>query len=169
MTYVATFDRIEFIPAHYVLADDDDFIREEDGEFSYVGDADYVIIPEKINEVTITIANGYLFQERRDILGVAFQSPKNITSMEDLFFGSEATSLDLSGFDTSNVTNMSFMFVGSQATSLDLSSFDTSNVNDMDGMFKDSLVTSGYARNETEAAKFNDLIGTAVFVVKPQA
>ena len=61
-----------------------------------------------------------------------------IVSMKDLFRGSKAISIDLSGFDTSNVTDMSGMFYNSQATSLDLSSFDTSNVTDMNGMFYNS-------------------------------
>ena len=66
----------------------------------------------------------------------------NVTDMSDMFYYSQATSLDLSSFDTSNVTDMAFMFIGSQATSLDLSSFDTSNVTDMGYMFMGSQATS---------------------------
>ena len=66
----------------------------------------------------------------------------NVTNMGSMFSGSQATSLDLSSFDTSNVTDMSAMFWGSQATSLDLSSFDTSSVTSMNGMFIDSRATS---------------------------
>ena len=62
----------------------------------------------------------------------------NVTDMQGMFAGSQATTLDLSSFDTSNVINMAFMFAGSQATILDLSSFDTSNVTDMSNMFVDS-------------------------------
>ena len=47
------------------------------------------------------------------------------------------------------------MFYGSQATSLDLSSFDTSSVTNMNGMFAESQVTTGYAKTCEEAAKFN--------------
>ena len=49
-----------------------------------------------------------------------------------MFIESQATSLDLSSFDTSKVTNMGGMFWGSHATSLDLSSFNTSNVTKYD-------------------------------------
>ena len=43
-----------------------------------------------------------------------------------MFHDSKATTLDLSGFDTSNVTTMNNMFYDSQATTLDLTrnSFD---------------------------------------------
>ena len=64
------------------------------------------------------------------------------------------------------ITNMDRMFYNSQATTLDLSSFDTSNVTNMSNMFASSKVTSGYARNQTEADKFNNLIGSTIFTVK---
>ena len=60
---------------------------------------------------------------------------KPIVSMSFMFYESEATTLDLSSFDTSNVTNMSYMFSDSQATTLDVSNFNTSNVTDMSFMF----------------------------------
>ena len=61
---------------------------------------------------------------------------KPIVSMSFMFYESEATTLDLSSFDTSNVTNMSYMFSDSQATTLDVSNFNTSNVTDMSFMFE---------------------------------
>jgi pilin isopeptide linkage protein len=66
----------------------------------------------------------------------------NVTNMYHMFYRSQTTSIDLSSFDTSKVTNMSFMFQQSQATSLDLSNFNTSNVTDMHGMFSGSQATS---------------------------
>ena len=92
---------------------------------------------------------------------------KPIVSMYQMFFGSKATSLDLSSFDTSKVTdmswmfynsaateikglenfdtskatNMGWMFCNSKATSLDLSSFNTSNVTNMYSMFNNSAAT----------------------------
>ena len=79
----------------------------------------------------------------------------NVTDMRDMFYGSSVTSLDLSSFNTSNVTNMSYMFALSNVASLDLSSFDTSNVTDMSDMFSLSAVTTGYARTQADADKFN--------------
>ena len=93
----------------------------------------------------------------------------NVTDMIQMFLDSAATSLDLSSFDTSKVTDMSSMFDCSSATSLDLSSFDTSNVTDMSQMFLDSAATTGYARTQTDADKFNSSSfkpSTLTFVVK---
>ncbi len=67
---------------------------------------------------------------------------KPVVSMNSMFSHSQATSIDLSNFDTSNVTNMKTMFASSQATILDLSSFDTSNVTDMYAMFRNSQATT---------------------------
>ncbi|MBQ6282679.1 MAG: BspA family leucine-rich repeat surface protein [Bacilli bacterium] len=66
---------------------------------------------------------------------------KPISDTRSAFMNSKATSIDLSGFDTSKVNNMSYMFYNSEATSLDLSNFDTSNVTNMAWMFYDSKAT----------------------------
>ena len=67
---------------------------------------------------------------------------KPIISMINMFYGSQAQSIDLSSFDTSNVMDMSSMFSYSQAITLDLSGFDTGNVISMESMFSDSQVTT---------------------------
>ncbi len=67
---------------------------------------------------------------------------KPVVSMSQMFSYSNATSIDVSKFDTSNVTNMYGMFSNSQATKLNVSNFDTHNVTDMGGMFYDSAVTT---------------------------
>lgn len=62
------------------------------------------------------------------------------------------------------------MFSWSKATSLDLSSFDTSKVTYMSSMFSSSKATTGYARTQTDANKFNASSGkpsTLTFIVKP--
>ena len=66
----------------------------------------------------------------------------NVTSMLAMFSSSNATELDLSSFDTSKVTTMRTMFQASKATELDLSNFDTSNVVNMSDMFYGSKVSS---------------------------
>ena len=66
----------------------------------------------------------------------------NVTNMKCMFQECQATSLNLSNFDTSNVTNMRGMFAKCKATSLDLSNFDTSKVTNMEGMFFDCQATS---------------------------
>ena len=47
------------------------------------------------------------------------------------------------------------MFYNSQATSLNLSSFDTSKVTTMSYMFRHSQATTGYARTQADANRFN--------------
>ena len=86
-----------------------------------------------------------------------------------MFDSSKATSLDLSSFDTSNVTDMLQMFYYSKATILDLSSFDTSNVISMGNMFSGSKATTGYARSQEDADRFNassNKPDTLTFIVK---
>ena len=63
---------------------------------------------------------------------------------------------ELNEFNTSKVTNMSEMFAGTDVTMLDLSSFDTSKVTDMGSMFSSSKATTGYARTQADADKFNN-------------
>ena len=79
----------------------------------------------------------------------------NVKYMGYMFAYSATTSLDLSSFDTSNVTNMASMFYQSAAVNLDLSSFDTSKVTDMSWMFLHSKATTGYARSQEDADRFN--------------
>ena len=66
----------------------------------------------------------------------------NVINMSNMFQNSKATTLDVSNFDTSNVTNMRFMFLNSQATTLDVSNFDTSKVTVMNRMFFNSKATT---------------------------
>ena len=128
---------------------------------------------------------GYMFKSclAKEIKGLTNFNTSKATSMEGMFESTQVKSLDLLSFDTSNVTTMYGMFKGSQATeikgltnfktskvtsmgsmfeyskmkSLDLSSFDTSKVvqSRMNSMFKNSVATTGYARTQSDAAKFN--------------
>ena len=61
---------------------------------------------------------------------------KPIISMYTMFLNSKATSIDVTGFDTSHVTNMGVMFNGAtNITELDLSGFVTTNVTNVSAMF----------------------------------
>ncbi len=160
------------IPDYYVLATDDDFdiftienwiYDEEDGYYQdgyidiqqYVGDDDYIIIPEYINDNLVTSAYGMfgvVFEwdneesENRTyysttVKGVATLN-SNITNMINMFYENESTTLELKYLDTSNVTDMDSIFSYNKATTLDLSLWDTSKVTDMGGMFQSSQATS---------------------------
>ena len=146
--------------------------------------------------ITVNVTDmGKMFQSSRaTALDLSTFDTSKVTNMRYMFQGNQATTLDLSTFDTSKVTNMRYMFQGNQATTLDMSTFDTSNVTDMSSMFQSSAAATldlsgfdigkvtdvdymfngaaartGYARNATDAAKFN---GSAyrpyglIFIVK---
>lgn len=125
----------------WVLATDSDFSGDYDGLFRYIGTDKYVIIPHVIKGVNITLYNSMFINT--SVMGV------------------ESTN--------KNVTNTTAMFYGSQATSLDLSSFDASNVTTMNNMFRNSKATIGYARTQADADRFNSSSSkpsTLNFVVK---
>ena len=179
------------------IAEDKDF-KDIDGRWVYKGEPLDVDITDFVNNKNLTSIR-YMFSGvskygatavKRVVLG-----KNSVTDMSYMFYGSKATSLDLSSFDTSSVTDMSYMFRGSLATSLDLSSFDTSSVTNMKAVFYESQATSldlssfdtssvtdmfymfyfsettiGYARTQADADNFNSSRGKPsglVFVVKP--
>ncbi len=80
---------------------------------------------------------------------------KNVVSMSGMFSYSKIESVDLSSFNTSKVTDMSWMFYDTQVASLDLSNFDTSNVTNTGSMFYNAKATTGLARTQVDADKFN--------------
>ena len=89
-------------------------------------------------------------------LDVSSFDTSNVTTMNTMFSQSEATTINgLTSFNTSKVTDMNSMFWYALVTSLDLSSFDTSSVTNMQGMFAGVTATTGYARTQTDADKFN--------------
>ena len=184
-------EKIE-LPEGYVLATDNDFSGTTNGSFRYIGSDLKIVIPNRIKGIAVTRYDN-MFRDS-NVIGVVSYN-KNVTNMAGMFHSSKATILDLSDFDTSSVTNMRDMFNRSQATSLDLSSFDTSSVTDMVGMFyssratlfdlsnfdtsnvtnmsymfENSKATTGYARTQADADKFNASTNKPAglnFIVKP--
>lgn len=175
------------------LAQDADFYGTVDGGFQYIGTEEYIKMPHVIKGVPVT-SYYYMFSGSAVIKGIESDNT-NVTNMSNMFNNSPATSLDLSRFNTSNVTNMQNMFRNcsatkidvssfdtskvtnmdrlfslSKATVLDLSSFDTSNVTSMISMFEDCSATTGYARTQADADRFNNTgwkPSELTFVVKP--
>ena len=87
-----------------------------------------------------------------------FVNSNNLTSTMFMFSGSSdygSTAVKRVVLGENRVTNMFGTFRYSQATSLDLSSFDTSSVTEMGSMFYNSRATTGYARTQADADKFN--------------
>ena len=94
-----------------------------------------------INNKPITSMRYMFCDSQATTIDVSHFDTSNVTNMSGMFQSSKATTLDLSSFNTSNVTNMSSMFFGSQATILDVSNFDTSKVIYMNHMFYNSQAT----------------------------
>ena len=95
-----------------------------------------------INNKPITSMSYMFYKSQATTLDISNFNTSNVTDMSSMFGNSEATTLDVSNLDTSKVTNMSWMFYYSQATTLDVSNFDTSNVTNMNGMFWNSQATT---------------------------
>ena len=70
-----------------------------------------------------------------------------ITHMSSMFQKSQATKIDLSGYNTKNVTSIDYMFKESKAEELDLSSLDTRKVTSTGSMFVFSNITTIDIRN----------------------
>ena len=95
-----------------------------------------------INNKPVVSMSYMFYGSQATTLDVSNFNTSKVTYMSSMFSGSKATTLDVSNFDTSNVTNMGYMFNGSQVTTLDLSNFDTSKVTYMNGMFNASQATT---------------------------
>ena len=95
-----------------------------------------------INNKPVVSMSYMFYKSQATTLDVSNFNTSNVTTMGYMFYKSKATTLDVSNFNTSNVTNMSYMFSDSQATTLDVSNFDTSNVTNMSGMFSNSQATT---------------------------
>ena len=95
-----------------------------------------------INNKPITSMSYMFYKSQATTLDISNFNTSNVTDMSSMFGNSEATTLDVSNFDTSNVTNMGYMFSDSKATTLDVSNFYTSNVTNMNCMFWNSQATT---------------------------
>ena len=95
-----------------------------------------------INNVPITSMSYMFSYSQATTIDLSNFDTSNVTTMGQMFESSQATTLDLSHFDTSKVTNMSYMFWNSKSTMLDVSNFNTSNVTNMSYMFSGSKATT---------------------------
>ena len=117
----------------------------------------------------VTTMEGMFGRTNAPVLDLSNFNTSNVTNMKNMFLESKATSINVSSFDTSRVTNMQGMFARSGVTSLDLSSFNTSNVTNFAQMFESVLATTGYARTQADADRFNTSSGkpdTLTFTVR---
>ena len=95
-----------------------------------------------INDKPVISMSHMFSKSQATTLDLSSFDTSNIRDMSGMFRSSKAITLNLSSFNTAKVTDMSLMFAYSAASSLDLSSFDTSNVTDMSHMFESSKATT---------------------------
>lgn len=149
-------------------AEDDDFEKDDSGNYRYIGRDKHVEIPNTINGEILT-SYDYMFagtkvnsvksksnriksmshmfdgvNDHFTEIGTTLDlSALNTSSAEDMsgmFMNCGSLNLIISGMDTSSVTDMRDMFRGTKATAIDVTSFRTSNVRGMNAMFMDSEV-----------------------------
>lgn len=119
---------------NYVLATDEDFEGEADGEFHYIGSNPYVKIPHVIKGIPVTSYEGMF--KNTHVKGVYSDNP-NITTTKAMFRG---TAIEEVLLETSNVTDMSQMFAQVEVDELDLTKLNTSKVKNFQHMFWDAKV-----------------------------
>ena len=113
-----------------------------------------VVVNSTISQITPTsTANWFYGCSMATSIDLSGLDTSNVTDMNCMFCDcGKLKSLDLSGFNTSNVKDMTQMFESDyQLESLDLSNFDTSNVTDMMAMFEEcrSLVSVNLSSFDT--------------------
>ena len=98
-----------------------------------------VLTVEIAQGVTPNADSSYLFSDLSNATSIdlTYFDTSNVTKMYNMFrYCSSLTSLDVTHFDTSSVTNMGCMFANcSSLTSLDVTHFDTSHATSMKYMF----------------------------------
>ena len=104
----------------------------------------------------VTSMNSMFSATESEIIDLSSFDTSNVTDMAHMFFFSEIEELDLTHFNTSKVTRMNTMFKYSNIKNLDLSSFDVSTTTELTEMFYAASATSGYAKTQTIADRFND-------------
>ena len=103
-----------------------------------------------INNRPVVSMSYMFFDSNASTVDVSEFDTKNVVDMQGMFYGSQATVINgFENFDTSNVTNMRDMFYDSKVVTFDLSSFDTSNVTNMRYMFYNNKAS------KLELANFN--------------
>ena len=114
----------------------------------------------KFDTFKVTNMWGMFKNSQVDTIDVSGFDTSNVTTMYEMFSGTKATNLKgLTNLNTSKVTSMGYMFTDTNFLILDLSGFDTSKVTDTYRMFYNCKATTGYAKTQTDANKFNSSAG----------
>ena len=89
---------------------------------------------------------------------------KPIVSMNSMFYGSKASSIDTSSFDTTHVYNMVYMFANMDGiTSLDLSTFVMDNVSEWSVMFNNSRTLNSLNIDNWNISNSGNSVGSVFY------
>lgn len=159
------------IDARILLVDNFDTSEVTDMSGMFSGSSAQSLSLNSFDTSNVTSMREMFRFSRVKVLDISSFDTRKVNDMGGMFGGISLESLDLSNFDTSSVTSMWSMFNGARVDTLDLSSFDTANVTNMSFMFANTTATTGYARTQEDADRFNDASITRIpdhltFVVK---
>jgi len=112
---------------------------------------------KKLDE-NVEINGGFFKESMVEFIDFSLIDISNVSSLEAVFEGSNATKINMVGVDTSNIKVMTDMFRKSKVQELDLSSFNTSNVHTMSYMFAFSEVKK-INLNSFDTSKVTDMSG----------
>lgn len=162
---------VSYIPEGYVLATDDDFEWRTDGHESliyeaenegepghywYVGDDEYVVIPNEIKGHKMT-SYYRLFRYADDSLKGVMSTNSDVTVMHRMFGNIKSKSLELKYFDVSNVTDLGYFLSSSGLETIDLSHLNIQNHSDIGvgRIFVNSQLKNVYVKNQKDLDLFN--------------
>lgn len=124
----------EYAGVDYYISRSVDSLRNNEG-----------VVLSQNTEADVTVINysrtigSYTFRCNNTNLVVPERLPRHITSIEDMFAGSNFFNQDISGWNTSNVTNMCGTFRQCDSFNQPIGQWNTSRVLDMSGMFSGAL------------------------------
>ena len=100
------------------------------------------------------VSTSYMFgSSNASSIDLSDFNTSTVINMRGMFFNSKATNINLDGFDTSNAVNVGWLFTSSNVKKINVEMFDTSNVTDMDFMFASTKPTYINGLNKLNTSK----------------
>lgn len=111
-----------------------------------------------INGKPIVSMNDAYYLSQATSIDITEIDTRNVTNMHGMFYDSKATVITgLETIDTSKVTNMRSMFINSKASKLNLETFDTSKVTNMGNMFAGVNLTEPLNLSNFDTSNVTDM------------
>ncbi len=117
-----------------------------------------------INDKPIVSMNDAYYLSSATSIDLTGIDTRNVTNMHGLFYDSKATEIKgLETLDTSKVTNMRSMFLNSKVNKINIETFDTSKVTNMGNMFSGVSLTEPLNLSNFDTSKVTDMSGMFYF------